>query len=497
MNSKKRHKWLVLFVLALSTLAVGIDSTVLNLALPTLAAKLNATNTQLQWFVDSYNLVFAAVLLPAGLLGDRFGRKKTLIASLAVFGLSSLLCAYAASPAMLIIYRCTLALGAATLIPTTMSIIPALFTKEEQPKATAIWVIANTLSMPVGPIIGGWLLNHFWWGSVFLINVPVVLIALIAVSMLLTESRQTKRQKFDFPGIAASSLGLTSITFGVIRAGEKSWSNASVWVAIGLGVILLAMFIVWELHVKKPLIDLMLFKSRSFSLSNIFMMVISYIMFGYLYVLPQYFQNIAGSDTQQAGFQLLPLILGITLGSIIISRVHIKQKRIISIGFILLIVSGMMGCRTEIDTSYGWVAVWTALAGIGIGVILPATMSTALADLAPDQSGIGSAVIKTIQQIGSTLGVATLGTVLTSTYQTTIHLNGLPAQLDSLVKKSVDSGIAVAQKIQSASLAHSIRSSFMLGMNHVLFICAIVASFTLIIVLVSLKKSKTEPLKKR
>ncbi|TGA98947.1 DHA2 family efflux MFS transporter permease subunit [Sporolactobacillus shoreae] len=489
---KNMRKWLVLFVLALSTLAVGIDSTVLNLALPTLASKLNATNSELQWFVDSYNLVFAATLIPAGLLGDRFGRKKMLILSLGIFGLSSLLCAYAASPAMLIVYRCTLALGAATLIPTSMSIIPVLFTKGEQPKATAIWVIANTLSMPIGPIIGGWLLNHFWWGSVFLINVPIVLIALIAVTVLMTESKQSHKQTFDLLGIATSSLGLTSITYGVILAGEKSWSNAGVWYAIILGVILLVAFVMWELKCKKPLINLSLFKSRSFSLSNIFMMVISYIMFGYLYILPQYFQNVEGSDTQQAGFKLLPLILGITLGSIIVSRIHLNQKMTITFGFILLIVSGLMGWRTAIDTSYGWVAVWTALAGVGIGAILPATMSTALADLSPDQSGIGSSVIKAIQQIGSTFGVATLGTVLISTYQANVNFRGLPPEAVSWVKKSVTSGIAVAHKLQSQALVHSVRSSFVLGMNSVLFICGVIACCSLIVVWLFLRTSKAK-----
>ncbi|MDF2910481.1 MAG: transporter [Sporolactobacillus laevolacticus] len=492
MKSNNMRKWFVLFVLALSTLAVGIDSTVLNLALPTLASKLNATNTQLQWFVDSYNLVFAAVLLPAGMIGDRFGRKKMLILSLVIFGVSSLLCAYATSPTLLIVYRCTLALGAAMLIPTSMSIIPVLFTKTEQPKATAIWVIANTLSMPIGPILGGWLLNHFWWGSVFLINVPIVLIALISVMFLMKESKQLHQQTFDLLGIAASSLGLTSITYGVILAGEKTWSNANVWFAIAFGVILLVVFVVWELKYKKPLIDLSLFKSRSFSLSTLFMMVISYSMFGYLYILPQYFQNIEGSDTQQAGFKLLPLILGITLGSIIVSRIKINQKLILSFGFILLIVSGFMGWRTVIGTSYGWVAVWTTLAGVGIGVILPATMSTALADLSPDQSGIGSSVIKAIQQIGSTFGVATLGTVLTSAYQTHINVKGMPVQLISVVKKGVTSGLAVAHKMQSATLAHSVRSGFMLGMNHVLLICCAVASCTLIVVWLFLKNPKTK-----
>lgn len=495
MKTRNMRKWLIIFVLALSTLTVGIDSTVLNLALPTLATKLAATNSQLQWFVDSYNLVFAAVLLPAGMLGDHFGRKKMLILSLGIFGISSLLCAYATSPTMLIIYRCTLAVGAATLIPTTMSIIPVLFIKAEQPKATAIWVIANTLSMPIGPIIGGWLLNNFWWGSVFLINVPIVIIALIAVIILMTESKSSQQQMFDILGIATSSLGLTSITYGVIHAGEKSWSNNLVWYSIIIGAILLISFVLWELHSKKPLIDLSLFNSRSFSLSNIFMMVISYIMFGFLYILPQYFQNIEGSDTQQSGFKLLPLILGITLGSIIVNRIHINKKLIFTFGFILLILSGLMGWNTVIGTAYSWVATWTALAGIGIGAILPITMSTALVYLSPNQSGIGSSVIKAIQQIGSTFGVATLGTILTSVYKANVNLNGLPAQVISLVEKGVTPGISIAHKIRSSELLHSVQSSFMLGMNQVLFICGMVASGALIVVWLFLRNNYDDSIK--
>ncbi|HZD38964.1 MAG TPA: MFS transporter, partial [Actinomycetes bacterium] len=201
------RKWWALGALALALLVVGLDATILSIALPTLSTELHASTGQLQWFVDAYLLVLAAALLPAGLLGDRFGRKKLLLAALVVFGVSSLACAYATSAGMLVAARSVLGLSAAFLMPLSMAVLPVLFTPEERPRALGIWVTATAASFPIGPVVGGWLLDNFWWGSVFLINVPVVVLGVIAVAVLLPESRNPSPARLDAAGALTSSLG--------------------------------------------------------------------------------------------------------------------------------------------------------------------------------------------------------------------------------------------------------------------------------------------------
>src|SRR5580704_515460 len=238
-----RRRWWTLGALALSVLVVGLDLFVLSLALPTLSVDLHASTSDLQWFVDSYSLVLAAALLPAGLLGDRFGRKKLLIGALAVFGVASVACAYSSSTAELIGARAVLGLAAAVILPLALAVLPVMFTPAERPRAIAIVGGATFIGYPLGPILGGWLLDHYWWGSVFLINVPIVLLALAAVVFLMPESRGSGRFRIDWTGVLVSSAGLVALTYGVIRAGQDGWSDSIAIGAMAAGVIALAVFV--------------------------------------------------------------------------------------------------------------------------------------------------------------------------------------------------------------------------------------------------------------
>ena len=223
-----RRRWWALGALAVSSLVVGLDLTVLNLALPTWPSALHITSgDMLQWFVVSYSLVFAAMLLPAGLLGDRFGRKRLLIVALVVFGVASLACAYSASAGQLIAARALLGLGAAFILPLSIAVIPVLFTEDERQRAITVVMGMTMVAFPIGPILGGWLLTHFWWGSVFLINVPVIVVALVAVALLMPESRSTRRAPIDYSGVVLSSVGLTLLSYGLIEAGQKGWGHAA------------------------------------------------------------------------------------------------------------------------------------------------------------------------------------------------------------------------------------------------------------------------------
>src|SRR5262245_9690788 len=248
MNGTGNRRWWAIVALATAVLAFGVDATVLNLALPTLATDLHASTSQLQWFVDAYSLVIAAMLLPAGLLGDRFGRKRLLLIALVIFGLGSIGCAYAPSAGWLIAARAVLGFGAAFLLPLAMAVLPVLFSEEERPRALSLLIGATVIAFPVGPLLGGWLLTHYWWGSVFLINVPVVAVAIVAVSLLLPESRGATRARMDIGGIILSSLGLIALTYGVIEAGEIGWGAPRTLAALSVGLLVLAAFVLWEQH---------------------------------------------------------------------------------------------------------------------------------------------------------------------------------------------------------------------------------------------------------
>ena len=232
MVDSHNRRWLALFAMVPAALVVGIDATVLSLALPTLATDLHASTSELQWFVSAYMLVFAAAMLPAGLLADRYGRKRILLLALVVLAVGSLACAYSATSAQFMAARVLLALGAAMVVPAALGALPVLFTEEERPKAVAAIMAATMLGQPIGPLLGGWLLTTFWWGSVFIINVPVVLVALVAVAAFVPESRSERRPRFDLPGIALSSAGLALLIYGVIQAGENGWGDATAIAAL-------------------------------------------------------------------------------------------------------------------------------------------------------------------------------------------------------------------------------------------------------------------------
>ena len=318
--TRSARRWWALVAIAASVLVVGLDLTVLNLALPTMAVSLHASTGDLQWIVDSYSLVLAALILPAGLLGDRYGRKKMLVVALVIFGLASLACAYASSVGELIAARAVLGIGAAAIFPLALSVLPVLFDGADRQRAVAAIGGATMLSFPIGPIAGGYLLDHFWWGSVFLINVPVVVLALVAVTTLLPESRSARRPGIDLPGLVVSSAGLVTLTYGFIKAGQDGWSDATALALIAAGAAVLAVLPLVERQVAnrggQPLADLRLFRSAGFRWGTILATAVSFAMFGIFFALPQYFQDVRGADALGSGVRLLPLVGGMLVGMV-------------------------------------------------------------------------------------------------------------------------------------------------------------------------------------
>jgi len=312
------RKWWATAAISLAAIAFSLDLTVLNLALPTLSNSLHATTSQLQWIADIYALVLAVLTLPAGTLGDRYGRKKFMLIALALFGAASVFCAYSTSVGMLISARLLLGVGAAFILPLSMAAIPVFFSEEERTKALAILMGGVFLAYPLGPILGGWLLTHFWWGSVFLINVPVVIIALAAIAFLLPENKSSKPHAIDVVGILASSVGLTGITYGAIEAESSSWGNHRVIASLVIGAVMLPLFYLWEKRLtrqKRPaLVDLELFTHRSFTWGMLLMTSVNFALFGLLFGLPQYLQAVRGDNALTAGYYLLPMIGGFVSG---------------------------------------------------------------------------------------------------------------------------------------------------------------------------------------
>ena len=472
MNAIGTRKWWALGALALATLAVGLDATVLSVALPTLAGALHASETDLQWFSAGYLLVLAAAMLPVGLLGDRFGRKKVLLVALLLFGAGSAACAYAPTAGAFIAARFVLGLAGAGIVVMNLSALTVLFTKEERPRAVGIWAAANFLSLPIGPILGGWLLTNYWWGWVFLMNVPVALVGLLAALLLVPESRSPERPGLDPVGIVGSTVGLVGVTYGLIEAGQNGWSAASALAPMIAGVVVLLGFVLWEYLLGKrpngqPLVDLKLFRSASFTWGVILAGTAGLAMIGVLFTLPQYFQGILGTDAMGSGVRLVPIIIGLVVGAVPADRVArlIGAKITVAIGFALLGAGMLLGSTTSLASGNGFLIMWQVIVGLGLGLTFATSASAALAEIAEERSGVASAVMQALQKMGGPLGAAILGSVLSSVYLSQLHLAGLPGAVAGVVRQSLFGGLAVAAQLHSPALLGMVRGAFVSGMD--------------------------------
>lgn len=475
-------RWWALGAVSLAVLAVGLDGTVLSVAIPTLADALRATESDLQWFSSAYFLVLAAAMLPVGLLGDRYGHKRLMLTSLGLFGTGSVASAYSTSVADFLVARVLLGLAGAGVIVMALSALTVLFTKEERPKAVGVWAAANFVALPLGPILGGWLLTHYWWGWVFLINVPVVLVGCVAVAALVPESRAAQRPGLDPIGVLASSAGLVTLTYGIIRAGQDGWTDPGAVLAMVAGVAVLVVFFGWERRLShrpegQPLLDLTLFGSASFTWGVILAAVAVLAMIGGLFTMPQYFQGVLGTDAMGSGLRLLPLIAGLVVGAVPADRVAalVGAKVTVAVGFVVLATGFAIGTRTTVTSSTVFVAAWMAVVGLGMGLSMATASAAALAELSPQRSGVGSAVLQAVNKIGGPFGTAVLGSVLTAGYLSRLDVTGLPGPTTTIVRQSVFGGVAVAHQTGSTALLDSVRSAFVHGMDTSLLVSAGIA----------------------
>ena len=488
-------RWWALAALALSMLTIGLDATVLNVALPTLATELDASTGQLQWFGAAYTLVLGALMIPMGSLGDRLGRKRVLLAGLALFGAASAACAFADSAGVLIAARAVQGIGGAAMMSLSIAMLPALFQDpEERTRAMNIWVTSSAIGLPLGPIVGGWLLDHYSWGWVFLINVPLVAVGLLALTVYLPESRSTRTQPIDVPGIALSSTGLVAVIYGLIEAGQDGWTSPSVLAPIVAGVALLAAFIAWERRSAHPLIDLSLFSNRDFTIGTALSTVANFSLFGLLFVMPQYFQDVGGSDPLGTGVRLLPMIGGMVVATRIGPQLVKRSgaRFVIIAGLSLSAAALGLAATTEVDTGYAFTALWITLLGAGIGLVLPASVGAAMGALSAERAGSGSGLMQALRQVGATIGVAVLGTVLSSGYHSQLDGGDVPSSAEGAVRSSIGAGIEVAQRLDSSALAQTVRSAFVHGMDTVLLASAALTILGVVIAVLFLPRRVAE-----
>jgi len=492
--TNEQSKWLALTALTLAAVMVGLDMTILNIALPTLSITFDATTNQLQWFINSYTLALAVFMLPAGLLGDRFGRKKVLISAFIMFALSSLLCAFAPTTEVFIIGRVLLGIAAAFVITLSTAILPVVFSDKERSKAVSILMIGTMLSLPIGPLLGGWILDHVWWGWIFLLNVPVIMLTSVAVIIYLPESYGEQKSKVDMIGILLSGSGLFCISYGTIEAGAKGWANPLAIFTLITGFVLVGLFVLWQYRARYPLIDMAIFRSIIFRWSLVLSILVNILLFGMLFIIPLYYQIVIQTDAFGSGLRLLSLVAGLVVGGVMteITVAKLGEKKNIISGFFLIALATIAGAMTTLDSMEWFVGLWLTIFGLGMGLAMPTVMNLALGALLSKQSGIGSSVIQTGRQVGGALGVAIFGSILNSGYRNNLQLEQFPHEVRAVVNDSVAAGIVVVEKLPVPKLLNNLYESFIVGMSHVLWICFVIAVIGILVSLICLPASVKE-----
>jgi len=465
MNSSRR--WWALGALVISVLVIGFDTTILNVALPTLGGAVHASNSQLQWIVDAYVLVFAGLLLPAGALGDRYGRKLLLLIGLAFFAGGSVVGALVHSPGQLIAVRAALGIGAAIITPISLAVLPQMFTEKDRGKAVALVTVGIGLGIPLGPLVGGYLLKHFWWGSIFLVNVPAAVLALVAVAVLVPESRDPSGAKVDVPGAVLSTAGLVAFVYGIIEVPDKGWGSPVVIGFLALGAVLLTGFVLWQLRTAYPTIDLSLFTRPRFLWGSIAATLASFTLFGVLFVVPQYLQLVQGYDALGSGLRLLPVMSGLIVAGGLGQRLAqwFGPKVPVTLGMAVIAAGLAWGSRTAVGSGYGQTAAWLSTVGFGVGLAMIPAMDAVLGTLPPGRAGSGTALTMTMRQVGGALGVAILGSVLADVYTAQAPGTG----------GSLPAAAAIAGRTHDLAILLAGQRAYLHAMDRVLLVCAAVA----------------------
>ncbi|MFG2792071.1 MFS transporter [Streptomyces sp. NPDC048419] len=476
-----RRRWAILGVLMLSLLIVVLDNSILNVAIKTISTPaptgLGATQSELEWAINAYTLVFAGLLFTAGLIGDRVGRKKVLLGGLVVFGIGSALAAESGSPTQLIAFRALMALGAAFVMPATLAVLMNVFERDEQPKAIGIWAGGVGLAIAIGPITGGLLLDHFWWGSVFLINVPIVLLALALMVWLVPDSRDPRPGRVDPIGVVLSVVGLVLLVYGIIKGGQLAdFTDPTVLSTIGAGALVLALFVVFEKRSDHPSLDVTYFKNKVFSAAMAAIALVFFALMGVTFFSVFYTQSVRGYSPLQSGLLMLPLAAAQMIfaprARLVVDRFGNKATT----GAGLLLLAAMLAAFAgfEADTPIWVLEVVFFLMGAGMAHVMTPTSVVIMQALPREKAGSASALSNTFRQVGGALGIAVLGSVLSAAYRNGIEdkLNLLPKGLRETAGESIEATLGVAAKLgpQGKGLITPANDAFLHAM-HVTALC--------------------------
>jgi len=478
------RRWWSLAVLCMTLLVIGLDNTILNVALPSLVVDLGATTSQLQWIVDGYTLVFAGLLLTAGSLGDRFGRRGALSIGLAIFGIGSLASAVAGGANMLIFTRAFMGIGGALIMPATLSLLTNIFTDpKERARAIGAWAAVAGAGSAFGPLIGGFLLEHFWWGSVFLINVPVVIVALVAGRLLLPTSKDPSAPRLDPVGAVLSMTGLIALLFGIIEAPSKGWSDPIVLAGIGAGAALLIGFVLWELRTSHPMLDVRFFQNRRFTAANAAITLTFFAMFGVSFLATQYLQSVLGFSPLEAGIRMLPMPLTMLVVAPLSPRIveKVGTKLVVGTGLTLAAIGTALLSLLPVENGYPVVVGAMMIMAAGMGLVMAPATESIMGSLPPAKAGVGSAMNDTTRQMGGALGVAIIGSVLASSYRPGVSsaLGALdaPQQVIDVAEESITGAMHAAAQLPAPlgdAVAAAASSEFVTAMHGAVLVGAVV-----------------------
>jgi EmrB/QacA subfamily drug resistance transporter len=501
-----KQRWIGLLFIGISVIVISLDNTVLNTALPSISRQLGATENELQWIVDGYVLVFAALLLTTGSIGDRIGRKRALQIGLIWFGGLSLAAALAQTTPVLIIARAVLAVGSALILPATLSIITATFPTKERPQAIAIWAALFGLGVGIGPVLGGYLLQYFDWNSVFLVNLPTCAIALAGATIFLIESKDDHVLPFDIPGVLLSIVGLFALIYGIITAGVRGWGDFEVIAALAVGLAFLGGFAWWESRSPNAMLPMRFFKNMSFTSASVALSLIAFCQYCILFLLIPFLQTVQGYSTLQSGLLVIPLAATLTLMATVSARITARLGTKLTVALGIGIAAGgylFIASTFNVNTTFIILLIGQVIVGFGVGMAFSPATNSIMGALPIDKAGVGSAMNDTTRQLGGALGIATLGTVLNISYiGQIVSLQGqlTPDQL-ALSENSVQGAHQVAQTLGNAALAQTLTNlsnqAYVLGMQHALIVGVIVllgaAVFTLRFLPATVRRQEEQP----
>lgn len=488
-TERNPKRWWILIVLCLSTLVLVIDNFVLAVAVPPMAEDLNASAQDIQWILDSYILVFAGLLLTAGSLADRFGRRRVMVIGLALFGVASLIATLADSSVELIVARVIMGIGGALVLPSTLSILITVFDNAERRKAMGMWSAASVLGLVGGPVLGGLLIAHFWWGAAFLINIPVAIIAIIAAMTLMPESKGPWT-KPDVPGALLSVIGMTALVWTIIEFPKGGFDHASTLITLGIAVVSIVGFLVWENRVEHPMVPLSLFRKRDFAGGSLSMALVQIANGGVLLVLTQYLQFTLGYSPMKAGLAFIPMMLAsITFNGLGAALAGKVGHRTLAVTGMLITTTGLgVLASLNANSEFPMVALALVVFGAGSGMAMPAAISALMGAVPAEQAGVGSALNDTIQQAGAALGIAILGSVLSSSFT-----NSLPDEVPDAARHSIADTLALATSTGDSELVTTAREAFSSAMSNSFLVGAVGVLAAAVVALFVMHNTKTAP----